>query len=317
MSARNELFSDVRAIRYAAQLAAVSGAGGDANQLLTNGSPEVADAASMLRRGLAVISFASFERFLSNRIEELVADYNSASVRAHHEVPAKLLERTRSNAIEVVSRKTQRDIPQDEIDGLIASLGKTLLSTTEEIFHLSSTSLSWAGSNIGSEDLKSICEALGCKNPMGQLDAILKQVSNGQIAAGARELFRNFSERRHLSAHDSSHTVTILESRTLYQDVLYLGLAMDMLLTAAMARLSGKDRTVSDFTDFGMVASVHKIKKVPRGIRFKPANAMNKSTTYKSPEDYLSKVRPKGTSAGKCTLVLVLDANDTPEQILS
>lgn len=315
MTAREDLFSNVQAIRHAAQLDAVAGLHG-AHKGDAYDETMIADAASMLRRGLSVISFASFERFISSRVGELVKNYNSNTVRSFNEIPVKLVERTRQNAIEVVSSRTKRDTPEAEVDELLSSLAKTLTSTDGAVFHLSPMALSWAGSNIGSDDLKGICESLGCKNPFGQLSTLIKDLSSGQITAGAGELFKNFAERRHLSAHDGSHNVSIVESRTLYQDLLYLSLSTDMLLTTAMSRLSNADRNVETFSDFASVAAVHKITKVPRGTRYRPTTATGRSPSYKTPEECFEKCRKKDERNGRITLVLVMDAGGTPIRLL-
>ena len=316
MTAREALFSDVQAIRHAAQLNAVAGL----SEGRTKDDCETAmivDAASMLRRGLSVISFASFERFLSSRIRELVDEYNSSTVRSFSEIPPKLAARTRQNAIDVVNSRTKRETPQSEIDELLVSLARTLNSTSGDVFHLSATALSWTGSNIGSEDLKTICEALGCSNPFGQLTTLVRDLSDGQITADSRELFKNFAERRHLSAHDGTHVVSILESRTLYRDLLYLSLATDMLLTTAMSRLMKADRDVSSFSDFTSVASIHKLSRVPRGTRYRLSSSGSGSTSYKTPLEYFEKTRRKDSRNGRTTLVLVLDSGGIPTQILS
>jgi len=205
------------------------------------------EAARLSRNGLAVVGFALLEDFIRNRCRELAA-HMSLGPASFSELPKGL----RSAASEGVLSTLIAEVRQyRRNDGdplpLIQDTGRSLASTRTGSLEISPLALLWDGSNLNSEDLKTILRSLGVKDAWGKMSRLCQLAGFGVL--DARATFDGVSRNRHRAAHVADHDASVLAIRSLPRSALAVAFAFDALASKAahLCHLAHPDYLLDDF----------------------------------------------------------------------
>lgn len=205
------------------------------------------EAARLARNGLAVVGFALLEDFIRNRCSELVA-HMSRGPASFAELPRGLRSAASEGVLStLLAEVRQRRRNDDDPLELIQDTGRSLASTRTGALEISPLALLWDGSNLNSEDLKSILRALGVKDAWGKMSALCRAAGFGVL--DARRTFDDFARNRHHAAHVADHDASVLAIRSLPRSALAVAFAFDALASKAahLCYLARSDYLLDDF----------------------------------------------------------------------
>lgn len=230
MTAREKIIREIEGLRQASDL-----------PVLTD-ITLVEEARRQLIGGIAISAFVALEEFVRERITELSRDggrivvaFNELSKEARRGV----LERTTRNYRSLLDKPST-----SEVDHLLAASGvaKTFASLSQSHLHLSPISLVWSGSNLQKVDVFDLFKVLGLGvSDWYPLNEIARRCECRR-AAGERTgdlglAFKQLQDARHAAAHNSNTSVTVTVVRSLPSRLLATVVALDLLLSHAVARL--------------------------------------------------------------------------------
>jgi hypothetical protein len=210
------------------------------------------EAARLARNGLAVVGFAVLEDFIRNRCYELVSHMSLGPV-AFPELPKALRVAASEGVLStLLAEVKQRRRDDDDPLELIQEAGRSLASTKTGPLQISPFALLWDGSNLNSEDLKTILKALGIKDPWRKMSELCRAAGFGVLDAEAT--FRELARERHRAAHRADHDASIVSIRSLPRSTLAVAFAFDSLASKAahLMFLARPEYLLEDF-DLGAV----------------------------------------------------------------
>jgi len=222
---------------------------------------------AFVRRGLTVASFNLLETFILERLEEVAVYLNSGNL-LYAELPQRLQLPAARTAIDVVSSRLRR-VDDTERTRLAIELSNALSSMHKSTVSFSPLSWVWSGSNMGSDDYKSMLRKFHVEDAFakvrdvaGRLGFQTSDPTTGALLDFADQL-KNLAQERHSSAHDSAHTVSTMWLKTVGKTLLQFGSGFDILASVGAVNLRAATRGYFDdegWTSIDRVA-LHLVKE--------------------------------------------------------
>ena len=190
--------------------------------------------ASMLRQGLAVLTFSTVETFIRERTGEILKTLTNKRLTFSDLSPT-LQKATTLGALEGVRFRLKFQPQQDKINWLMTALAP-ISSATTNIRYLSEHSFGYAASNLDETDIRDILKAFGIDMPWIQMTQLTSRL--GMALLDCESEFQALKKRRHSSAHALTANVLHADLFNSVRSALAICLAFDLLLSYARGLLN-------------------------------------------------------------------------------
>ena len=191
----------------------------------------------LLRNGLAVTGFNLLEDFIKLRTAELLKEISGGSL-AFTQLPDKLQRACTETVVKALRYQIgivrKRDSEQTA-RALIANTGSELASTAGGPLALSALAFGHGAANIDSEEVSSICSALGVEAGWQTIAELTTTV--GFTIAQPSVTYTEAMQRRHDAAHDAAHDTPLGDLRTYWPQALVIACAFDIVVTRSAYEL--------------------------------------------------------------------------------
>lgn len=188
--------------------------------------------ASMVRGGLAVMTFAIAEAFLRERVAEVLRAFNPGVV-SFSELSRELQETVTLDALRGLQFRVRFQSPSARVGWALSQL-PPIASAATNVSTLSELSFGSTSSNLGSDDIRSILKAFGVQKSWDSITQIAHRVGLGGIPDYEQE-FKALAERRHAAAHDVSSQILYSQLVGAKHSVLGICVPFDLLISHALA----------------------------------------------------------------------------------
>lgn len=187
--------------------------------------------ARLLRNGLAVTAFASFEAFIRDRLAEVAAWLTSQEI-PYSAYPDGMRNASRTRGLKILNSLNSRKADPAEIDKAFMELGESWSRAENGVgWVVPHVSLLWEGSNLSAQVSLEIVTAFGAASKWEDLSTISKGA--GFQTLPSKSLFDEIAQRRHSSAHQANYNADILLLRTTPGNLVSFGFAFDALISSA------------------------------------------------------------------------------------
>ena len=184
--------------------------------------------ASMLRQGLAVLTFSTVESFIRERTGEILQTFSNKL--NFSDLSTALQKASTLGALEGVRFRLRLQPARDKIAWLVAALAP-IAKATQDVTKLSDHSFGHAASNLDEDDVRDILKAFGVDAPWVQMTSLAKRL--GVAILDCESEFEAIKNRRHASAHALTAQVLHSDLANSVRSALAICLAFDLLLSCA------------------------------------------------------------------------------------
>ncbi len=192
--------------------------------------------ASILRQGLAVLTFATVETFIRDRTAEVFASFTNPAL-TFADLSDKLRHAVTFGALDGIRFRFKILKPADPVSWLVTSVSP-VAKVSSSVKPLSEYSFGQAASNLVEDDLKDILKAFGIEDPWGQMTALTSRV--GLAILDCKTEFEAMKTRRHSAAHALTSKVLHTELEGSLRAARALCIAFDLLLSESLGRHNRK-----------------------------------------------------------------------------
>jgi len=187
------------------------------------------DSARVLRNGLVIQCFNTFEDFVRDRIAELLEEIQSSGV-AFSTLPTGLQKAATMDVLRAIGFQEKLTSVENRM-AFIQEHCRKVSSTNGEDFMLSEISFFHSASNVSKENIKGVLDAFAVQKPWQQMLSLCSRI--GVSAMPMENVFKNFSQRRHSAAHRSTTAISEVDLSQSVQDAFALAIGLDALLVCA------------------------------------------------------------------------------------
>jgi hypothetical protein len=187
------------------------------------------ESARIIRNGLVVQCFNTFEDFLRERIAEILNLIESSNLAFLH-LPNDLRKAATLESLKAIIFQLKLQDAASRI-GFVQDHCEKIGSTKNAPFSLSEFSFFHANSNVTKDDLRSALSAFMIDKPWDQIRNLCSRL--GLSAMAAETVFLNFSQRRHNAAHRANTSTSEVDLTQSLLDATGLSLGFDVLVTKA------------------------------------------------------------------------------------
>jgi hypothetical protein len=188
--------------------------------------------ASLLRNGLAVLTFAITEDFIRERTAEVLSSFSSTTVR-FDDLSDELQAAVTISALDGILFRSKYEDKTTKISWLLSQI-PPIANASTNVSSLSKYSFGYSSPNIRDDDLGKILGAFGVAGGWTAVAAIAKRIGLGGIADYAQE-FKDLANRRHSAAHSLATTIPLNDLLGSVKSVIGICCAFDLLLSKALA----------------------------------------------------------------------------------
>ncbi|MFZ4595507.1 MAG: HEPN domain-containing protein [Verrucomicrobiaceae bacterium] len=183
----------------------------------------------VIRNGLVIQCFNTFEDFLKARMSEVLTSL-SARLRSIQHLPEKLRDAATVGVISAIQFQLKLQDASSKARFVQDCAGK-IFSTTLGSIQLPEIMFFHSASNISHEQYKEALSAFGIQSTWDQVRNLCSRI--GISGMPPQEVFRSFATRRHQAAHEAGTTISELDLLQSIIDATGLALCFDVLLTNA------------------------------------------------------------------------------------
>lgn len=200
-----------------------------------------------LRKGLTVAAYNTLEGFLSERWSEL-ANYANSGHTQFRDLPDQMKQKTVHRTINGAREELRRSsMTLSEEITFASGVGSSLSAVTGGL-QFSPLVGKWQGSNITSEEIIQMLRMWHVASPWKTiLDVTAAFGYSSRSGTGAMldldSEFRTLTRTRNEAAHAMGFSITSLQLRTIPAFIARVGFGIDVLMSAAISRLHGGDRS--------------------------------------------------------------------------
>jgi len=187
------------------------------------------ESARIIRNGLVVQCFNTFEDFLRERISEILNIIENSGL-AFSDLPADLRKAATSESLKAIIFQLKIQDPADKVSFAQDHCEK-IGSTKNTPFCLSDFSFFRANSNVTKEELRSALSSFNIDKPWDQIWNFCSRI--GLSAMAAETVFQDFSQRRHRAAHRANTSISEVDLTQSLSDATALSMGFDVLVTKA------------------------------------------------------------------------------------
>lgn len=279
--------------------------------------------ASMLRQGLAVLTFATMESFVRARTAELLEAFSNPSLLFSDLLPS-LQRATTIGALEGIRFRLKLQPIQEKINWLVGALAP-VASATSNLSRLSMHSFGQAASNLTEDDVSDILKAFGINSPWVQITELSRRLGVGTL--DCRSEFIAIKDRRHDSAHALSSNVLHPDLEGSFRSVLAICIGFDLLLSHAQGLINARlgpgtgNRRAMCHSDVNLLF-VAPLVRAPQRFAVRneqlspPASAVKRAVRI-LPDEPSAVLFALNYAASRKLQVVVLDGSSTPQDWLS
>lgn len=197
------------------------------NTPLVSGTDAVGE---FLRRGLAIVSYNLLEAFVSNRLIE-VADHINSGVSHFSDLPESLQKAAALDLLRIANSKARRArMDVQTAVSFAASVGESLAASSGPV-RLSPMTWEWEGSNMSAEDVQRALRLFHVETPWDTIKEISRRA--GFNIPDPKTTLVGLLRERNKSAHDSSYQVSNLWIRAVPNQLLMIGMGIDIAISVA------------------------------------------------------------------------------------
>lgn len=190
--------------------------------------------ARVIRNGLAVQAFNTFEDFTRGRMREVLSQISASSPAFCH-LPDAFQKAATVDIMAAVQFQLKLQEPANRIAFTQTSCGD-VFSTSTGAISIPALGFFHSSSNITKDQFRDALVAFGVDQPWTQISGLCSRI--GVSGIPAQDLFIDLANRRHTAAHDPNASVSELDLSQSLRDAVSLGSCFDILLTHCSARLS-------------------------------------------------------------------------------
>jgi hypothetical protein len=189
---------------------------------------------SFLRRGLTIVSYNLLEAFIANRLNE-IAEYVNSGVAHFGDLPTKLQKAASFDVLRFANSRVQR-AGWDLVSSLAftTDIGASLAASSGPL-KLSSLTWQWLGSNMTAEDAHRALRLFHVQSPWISIEGLASRV--GTTMPDPKATLVGLLRERNNCAHESSCQVSNLWIRAVPNQLLILGMGIDISVSVAAHEL--------------------------------------------------------------------------------
>lgn len=226
-SARSEFLHRLSLLR--ACLAEPAANDGLPNEIVRN------DKASVIRNGLAVLTYATAEAFIRDRTAEILKSFDPLVV-TFPTLPDKLKSAVTIGALKGLLYRSRYEDPVDRVTWTLSKL-PAIASASQNVSALSELSFANEHPNVSAEEVKAILAAFGVHSGWICITNLSKRIGLGGVPDYCAA-FENIAKRRHAAAHDVTTHTPHGDLSSSIDTLLGFGISFDVLLSEACSRFN-------------------------------------------------------------------------------
>ena len=253
-----------------------------------------------LMRAACIQSFSVFEQFLKDRAVEW-ATYLSSKRIAPSSLPAEtnLYQKRVVNTLPKRFDATPESDRARLVNDLASSLGS--FSTNSLIAH--DSFFSWKGSNVQEVDIEQIVQLAGVKDAWSELTSFWSKFDKRKPSnVNAKNLLKEISEMRHLSAHDSTKIPARLNALAATKQVRQLSIMIDGVVSTGLWRAATSKPKISSAGSKIAIRRIERDGKIWR--EFGPNNPTRAAKRHSSLQDAMQDSPARARADGEFILAL-------------
>jgi hypothetical protein len=189
---------------------------------------------SFLRRGLTIVSYNLLEAFITSRLDE-VAEYVNSGVAHFGDLPERLQRAASFDVLRFANSRVQR-ASWDLASSLAftTDIGASLAASSGPL-KLSSLTWQWPGSNMTAEDVRRALRLFHVESPWSSVEQLASRV--GATMPDPKTTLIGLLRERNNCAHESSYQVSNLWIRAVPNQLLIIGMGVDISISVASHEL--------------------------------------------------------------------------------
>jgi hypothetical protein len=191
--------------------------------------------ASVLRNGIAVLSFATIEAFIRERTAEILNSFDSSAV-SFSDLPDRLKQAVTLGALRAVNFRCKFEPPATRVHWALGEVA-TIASASKSLKSLSTFSFGHESSNLDAEDVSDILKSFGVMEGWNCITSLSKRIGLGG-APDYKAAFSNVASARHSAAHDVTTNTAIGNLVSSLTTIRSVGVCFDILLSEALCRIN-------------------------------------------------------------------------------
>ncbi|MER6569753.1 HEPN domain-containing protein [Streptomyces sp. NPDC001093] len=189
------------------------------------------DPSRLMRNGLAVVAYSSFEDFFASRTGEVLDAFDATRV-SFDQLPEKLKEAATVGAVRALGFRMNFE-PDASTKRAYVQRHTALITTTGTSgYKFSPLSFMPSSSNLSDEDIERCLKALLVEGPWVELEKITSRIGYGVV--GLRQRLKQLAAQRHEAAHAAHADISVADLRQFPHDLLAIAAAFDAVFSRAV-----------------------------------------------------------------------------------
>ncbi|MFI1723750.1 hypothetical protein [Streptomyces sp. NPDC020489] len=209
------------------------------------------DPSRLMRNGLAVVAYSSFEDFFATRTGEVLESFDATLV-AFDQLPEKLKEAATVGALRALGFRMNFEPDAASKRSYIQLHAASIATTSSSGYKFSSLSFMPSSSNLSDEDLERCLKALLVEGPWLELEKITSRIGYGVV--GLRQRFKQLASQRHEAAHAAHADISVADLRQLPHDLLAISAAFDAIFSRAVDEILTRGHSVDAQKKISLIA---------------------------------------------------------------
>ncbi|WSD65355.1 HEPN domain-containing protein [Actinacidiphila glaucinigra] len=189
------------------------------------------DPSRLMRNGLAVVAYSSFEDFFATRTGEVLGSFDATRV-AFDQLPEKLKEAATIGAVRALGFRMNFETDAATKRAYVQSNASVISTTGTSGYQFSPLSFMPSSSNLSDEDIEKCLKALLVEGPWMELEKITSRIGYGIV--GLRQRLKQLASQRHEAAHAAHADISVADLRQFPHDLLAISAAFDAAFSRAV-----------------------------------------------------------------------------------
>lgn len=189
------------------------------------------DPSRLMRNGLAVVAYSSFEDFFATRTGEVLDSFDATRV-AFDQLPDKLKEAATIGAVRALGFRMNFEPDATTKRSYVQRHAAIITTTGTSGYKFSPLSFMPSSSNLSDEDIERCLKALMVDGPWVELEKVTSRIGYG--VAGLRQRLKQLASQRHEAAHAANTDISVADLRQLPHDLLAISASFDATFSRAV-----------------------------------------------------------------------------------
>lgn len=203
--------------------------------LVNSADPLHSERAKQLRRGVCIMAFSALEEFIRLRAATLVKSLLPVAIPFAY-LPDRLRTAATLGALEGILFQ-QKFVPQSSKFAFLTEEFKALGSLADQNYSISRFAFAHSNPNVQHDEIEAMLTAFHVEKPW---ETVYNTARRLKIATPnpSRAEFRTLSENRHAAAHTQVFDIPNVDLKAQINSALSIGVALDVVLSAAIRNLN-------------------------------------------------------------------------------